>query len=54
MMQMNQNNGFGDEIEGEEQISQQIIDGGNGDQDEEDVIDIDNPDELAKKGLKRI
>jgi hypothetical protein len=23
-------------------------------EEEEDVIDIDNPDELAKKGLKRI
>lgn len=25
-----------------------------GDEDEEDVIDIDNPDDLAAKGLKRI
>jgi hypothetical protein len=25
-----------------------------GEQDEEDVIDIDNPDDLAAKGLRRI
>ena len=34
-------------LQGEEQVQQQQ-------EEEEDVIDIDNPDELAAKGLKRI
>lgn len=40
------------EGEGFEDESQQQVDGQG--EDEEDVIDIDNPDELAAKGLKRI
>lgn len=27
---------------------------GEGDEDDEDVIDVDNPEDLAKKGLRRI
>ena len=43
-------------FEGEENSQQQIVDGEGQPQveEEEDVIDIDNPDELAAKGLKRI
>lgn len=43
------------EENGFENVSQQIVDGAQAAEgEEEDVIDIDNPDELAAKGLKRI
>lgn len=50
--------GYGDDFE-QDQMSQQIIDDDmqpqqHAEGEEEDVIDIDNPDELAAKGLRRI
>ncbi len=53
-------NGEGGAFEEGADMSQQQEEGeggasqANGGEEEEDVIDIDNPDELAKKGLKRI
>ncbi len=48
MAQEDEENDFSQEVPETEEVSQVV------DEEEEDVIDIDNPDELAAKGLKRI
>ena len=43
------------EMNGNDASGLEIDDGeGEGDDDDEDVIDVDNPEDLARKGLRKI